>query len=750
MSRRGAGARRPSRAAAALGGGGPSRAQQIAAVVGLVVGMAWGAGAAPMVLERLRGGHPFEERDFTVITPHRAADVKDPLNGRGLRVEAGSLRMVPHAFERAERLVTHSQAPLGRVELQLAAGSAPLLVMLTPPAGSTQDPAPLVLRETGLMPHLGGAEFALKEGRLTLFYQEGAYWLDGASGPVRVIERAAGGVELAAVAWPGEALREVRLDRVRLEDTDRRQVLLDEFDSPPTGLSERGLVALAAGLLGLAAGVASGGTAPGALLALLGLALPLLVLQLRYTALLEAVERLALVRTSARELLAGLLALASTPVLLSALGTTGALRAPAEDAPPTPLQRGLWIGAAALTALLAARELRGLELGIGVIGAIFLLLPYRAARATGRALPAALLREAPGLLLLAGLGWRAGLLPYLLVQLLRLWSEAPTLLERGARAGADALLLSLLALPLGAELALRETYLKVAWSPEKLAGVEAGADDSVADVSVFWTERCLGAGPDRTIWWLGGSSAGGSYQLEGRPELYFPAQLHAALCAAGLSLRSVSFANGGRDSFTFTRGMPKVLARGAPDLVIAYWGVNDVLTAAGPMTRKQREAAAAATGALGQGVVGLGRRSRLIAGLGLLAKPAVALEQPDVPAVPLDDARENHERLLAMLAPIGARLLLIPEQARPRPAQLLEPYRQMQREFVAAHPEVGLIEPGALGFEALVAAPGGAERLLVDSNHLSPEGHLALAAALSSPLLAHVSGALEEKNGSAP
>ena len=750
MSRRGAAARRPSRAAAALSGGGPSRAQQIAAVVGLLIGMAWGAGSAPMVLERLRGGHAFEERDFTVITPHRAADVKDPLNGRGLRVEAGSLRMVPHAFERAERLVTHSQAPLGRVELQLAEGSAPLLVMLTPPAGSTQDPAPLVLREGGLLPHLGGAEIPLTERRLTLFYKEGAYWAEAATGPVRVMERAAGGVELAAVDWPGEPLREVRIDRVRFEDSAGQQVLMDDFDSPPTALSERGLVALTAGLLGLAAGVASGGTLGGGLLALLGLALPLLVLRVQYTALLDGVERLALVRTTARELLAVLLALASAPVLVGAVGTTGLLRAPAEGAPTTGAQRGLWIGAAALAALIAARDLQGVHLGIGLLGAIFLLLPLRAALATGRALPAALLRELPGLLVLAVLGWRAGLLPYLLYQLLRLWSEAPTLLVRGARAGADALLLSLLALPLGAELALRETYLKVAWSPEKLAGVEAGADDSVADVSVFWSERCLGAGPDRVIWWLGGSSAGGSYQLEGHPEVYFPAQLHQALCAAGLSVHSVSFANGGRDSFTFTRGLPKVLSRSSPDLVIAYWGVNDVLTAAGPMTRKEREAAAAASGAIGQGVVGLGRRSRLLAGLGLLAKPAVAVDRPDVPAVPLEDARENHARLAAMLAPTGARLLLIPEQARPRPAQLLGPYREMQREFVRAHAEVGLIEPGALGFEAQVAAPGGAERLLVDSNHLSPEGHRALAATLAGPLLAFVQGELGEKHGSAP
>ena len=750
MSRRGAGARRPARASAAPSSGGPSRAQQLASLAGLLVGLAWGAASAPMVIERLRGGHAFEERDFTVITPHRAADVKDPLNGRGLRVEQDSLRMVPHAFERAERLVTHSQAPLGRVELQLAEGSAPLLVMLTPPPGSTQDPAPLVLREGGLSPRMGGAEIPIKERRLTLFYREGAYWVDGAAGAVRVMERAAGGVELAAVDWPGEALREVRIDRVRFEDSAGKQVLVDDFDSPPTTAVERGLVALAAGLLGLGPGVAAGGTLGGGLMALLGLALPLLVLRLHYTALLEGVERLALVRTTARELLAGLLALASAPVLLSALGTTGALRAPPEATPTTGLQRGLWIGAAALTALIAARDLRGIELGIGLLGAILLLLPLRTALATGRALPAALLREVPGLLLLAAVGWRAGLLPYLLFQMLRLWSEAPTLLERGARAGADALLLSLLALPVAAELALRETYLNLAWSPEKLAGVEAGADDSVADVTVFWTDRCLGEGPDRVIWWLGGSSAGGSYQLEGHPEVYFPAQLHQGLCAAGLSLHSVNFANGGRDSFTFTRGLPTVLERMKPDLVIAYWGVNDVLTAAGPMTRKQREAAAAATGALGQGVVGLGRRSRLLAGLGLLAKPAVALDQPDVPAVPLADALENHERLLAMLAPTGARLLLIPEQARPRPAQLLAPYRQMQRDFVGAHAEVGLIEPASLGFEDLVAAPGGAERLLVDSNHLSPEGHRALAATLAGPLLAFVQGELEEKHGSAP
>jgi lysophospholipase L1-like esterase len=409
------------------------------------------------------------------------------------------------------------------------------------------------------------------------------------------------------------------------------------------------------------------------------------------------------------------------------------------------------VGLVAVCALIGARGLEGAGLLWALPGALLLLLPLRAAAASGVALWGALLRASPAPLLVAGLGWGAGLLPALLWQLLVLWAEAPRLAARAARPGADALLLSLLALPLGAEALLRQTYLDQAWSAARLSGVESGANDEVDDFAPFWIGRCGQDAGKLVVWWLGGSAAGGAYQEGATAEMYFPAKLHERLCAAGFALRTVNFANGGRDSHTFSRGVDKALQSDRPDVVFAYWGVNDLLTSSAGLTRKEREAAAATRGAVATGLLGVGRRARLLNGAALWARPVDTAETPDRPAVPVADAIENHARLLAALQGAGAELVLIPEQARPRPYAMLASYREAQQQFVAQHAKgVEWVDAGQLGFTRALQEPGAAERLLVDSNHLAPEGHAILAEVLEGPAKAALQRRREARDGAAP
>ncbi|MBL8616384.1 MAG: hypothetical protein JNM72_12285 [Deltaproteobacteria bacterium] len=741
-------------------GGGPSRAAPPAGprpgppLVAAGLGLVLGAAGAPALLERLSGGARFEELEFAVITPHRVAALKDPLNARGMRVEGGALHMVPAAFEQADRLVLRDERAVGAVAVRLAPGSAPLNLLLMPPAGSMADPVPVVVHPDGFSGH-PGTPLRPTGGGVRLWLDGERYLVETPEGPVEVARHGGGTLELSAVRQPGQAadeVDEVLLDEITVTAADGSSLAALRFEAAGPPLAARLAVAGIGALVGLCAGLLASGGLLGALGAVLGLALPALVLSLPYTTLLSVVERLVLVRTTARELLAVLLGLSLLPLLAGGLLATGLLAAPA--APDGAADRAparAWVGLVVLCALLGARGLEGLAMLWALPGALLLLLPLRAAAASGAALWGALLRASPAPLLVAGLGWGAGLLPALLWQLLLLWAEAPRLAARAARPGADALLLSLLALPLGAEALLRQTYLDQAWSAERLSGVEAGANDEVDDFAPFWIGRCGADAGKLVVWWLGGSAAGGAYQEGATPEMYFPAQLHERLCAAGFALRTVNFANGGRDSHTFSRGVAKALQSDRPDVVFAYWGVNDLLTSSAGLTRKEREAAAATRGAVATGLLGVGRRARLLNGAALWARPVDKAEAPDRPAVPVDDAMENHARLLTALQGAGAELVLIPEQARPRPYAMLASYREAQQRFVAQQAKgVEWVDAGQLGFTRALQEPGAAERLLVDSNHLAPEGHAILAEVLEGPAKAALQRRREARDGAAP
>jgi lysophospholipase L1-like esterase len=379
-----------------------------------------------------------------------------------------------------------------------------------------------------------------------------------------------------------------------------------------------------------------------------------------------------------------------------------------------------WAVAVALAALVGARGLDGMELLAVLPGALFLASPMWLAHKGGLSRIGVLTRDLPALGAVAVLGWGFGLLVAVLWRLVLVVAMVPKLVERAPRAGTDVLFFTVVALPVAVEIGLRTTYLDEGWSPAHLSGAERGAGEDASGVVPYWSGSC---GDDAAVvWWFGGSSAGGAYQLGGQPAAFFPGRVHGALCDQGVAVRTVNFSNGGRDSYTFSRALPELLAGSTPpDLVVVYVGVNDLLTENSSQTRKQREQARAETEQTTGVLARVAERSRLISGASLLARPVADQPNDFVPAVPVVDAEENLRTIISLVEQVGGRVLLVPELTRPSSPEPMAPYRTMQRRLAQD-------EASVEWFDVVVEmADQDPEGVFVDRNHLSMPGHEAVA-----------------------
>ena len=697
----------------------------VAPLIAALLGAGGGGVLAPSVFGRLARPEPVDASKWTVLIPGIDDKVLTPGLGRGTRVGAGELLVVPHSFSRSDRILPRDDRGIALLEVELAPDSGPLLVNLASPGLQGHG-----IRSIKLWPdHWAGQsqlEVPTPPGQPAVLRNEGgnvAAWTGEQWAPLTM--QPVGTIELSA--FDGAA----RLLRVRALDVDGRVVVEDDWTDAPVPTPWRIGAAAAGAVVGLLAGLvlAGAGSWPGGLLlALLLLAPPLLVLRLPHITWLSAVERLFLVRTPTWELAQMVLAAACLPLAAVAATRSGALVAGRARGRGLPWP--VWGGLVAVAALVGARDLTGWSWALVIPGAALLAAPAWLAHKGRLPRRDLLLRDLPTLLLVAGLGWGLGLLPAMLWRLLVVVAQVPTLVERAPRAGTDVLFATLLALPLGAELALRHSYLDTGWSSEHLSGAELGAGEDASGVVPYWSESC-GTDP-KLVWWFGGSSAGGAYQMEGRPADFFPGQVHHALCDRGLAVRTVNFANGGRDTFTFSRALPELMKEEAPDLVVVYVGVNDVLTANSALTRKQREAVRAEEGD-GSGLLAtLAARSRLVAGLSLLNRPTGGDASEFVSAVPVADAEENLREIIAGVEARGGRVFLVPELTRPTAHDPLDPYRAME-ERVAGD------EPSAVWLDVVDQTRQlDPDTIFVDRNHLSRAGHsevaLRIAPALTSAL----------------
>ena len=282
----------------------------------------------------------------------------------------------------------------------------------------------------------------------------------------------------------------------------------------------------------------------------------------------------------------------------------------------------------------------------------------------------------------------------------------------------------------------RGSFLDDAWDAGRLSQ-ELPSEAGWQTAAVFWEGACP-AQTTRRVAFVGGSSTGGAYQLGQAPEAFFAAQAHLALCAQageveGVGFETTNFGTGDSNTFTISRTLDQVLDQSRAELLVAYVGVNDLLTRHHSQTRKQREAALAARGQAVGGLASLSRRLRALTGLALLVKP-LPDQADNVSAVPLADAEENHRRIAALAAARGAKVLLLTEQLGSGLAWELQGYAEMQRRIAAENAHVAWADAGAmLGGQQQVDA------LLLDRNHLSREGNARFGQALAPVIAAQLS-----------
>lgn len=662
-------------------------------VLGVVLGGALGAWLA-----EARGGpfvapHTLNDARWKVIVPGRNESIVD-MRGRGTGITGGVMELVPHVFSRADMVVQRSPTPIARADITLAEDSGPLRLRLRDgPTLLKVDLAPGRSR-------LDAGEWRAHDtDSLTILVADGVVRL----GDVRIGLAPAPTVEISAIDEP------VRIRRITLTAADGT-VVLDE--NPGPAWRESAPVVPGA-LLGAAVGALA---AVGGWMGLVAAALPLGVLFAPTGTWLWLIETFRLVRASPWELATLVLLLTCVPVVGQALAASGRALpgGGAAERDPSPI----WLAAPLVTAAFASRDATMATAVLLPFGLGFLYLPVFFARATRLDLRGVLLRDLPAHALVGALGWGVGLLPALAWRLVVLIAGAGTLLRRSPRVASDALFLGTLALVPAAELAARSTWLDVAWDAAHLSG------EAWMDPTPFWEDTC-GSGPGASVLYVGGSSTGGAYQFGGNGALFFPARVHEALCASGRALHTRNTGRGGRDSFTASRSIDALIAAHTPKVVVAYLGVNDLLTRESTLTRAQREALEHARSPAQRALDALAGRSRLVTGLGLLGRPAVDLDAKEVPDVPLPDAEVNLRRIAAATHAAGARLVLAPEFTAPEKAPELAPYAAMMARLGGELPGVVYVDVyGAL-------APYAAEGLLFDRNHLSHAGTARLAEVLA-------------------
>lgn len=693
-------------------------------------------GLVGAAVARLSGGRfvtpqPVDPRAWRVISPVLDETIRDPLLGRGAQILDGDLVIRNRAFSAADVLVPQFTGAPARVDVQLGDSPGPVTLVLV-----TVDNGPRTLLRLGVDtwradPGGPSGTDASAGGRWVVTSSAEGTLLETGSGPVRVASAPLAGVELTILD------AEARVDSFRVSDAAGSALFSETFDGAG---SSRGVLLAGAGI-GAVAGASLGVSLVGG-----GVVMPLLLVLLPFAVVVPDesfwlwwIERLYLSRTPYWELAGGVLVAALLPGIALAALRSGWL-SPVRGRVPLG-GRAAW-AAWALCALavagIASRDLGGVGLAAGVVaGALLAGGPAWLAARCGWNPLRLLLADLPGLVAVAALGWQAGLLWLVGWRLVWLVGSVEDFLEHAPGLGANLVLLTTLALPVGAELALRSTWLDEGWRPERLSGEKASASDW-REALPFWDGRCGPDGADRSvrIAWAGGSSTGGAYQFRHEPGAFFPARVHASLCAGlppDTSLRSYNFGDGGRDTHTISRSIDRILERSEPDVLVLYVGVNDILTRDHPLTRAEREAQLDRWTRSGT-LVGLAGRSRLITGLGLLARPRPGGDGAGtVPEVPLPDAEANLRRVADATAARGTQLVLVTEQLRADFSGALGGYALVQEQVAGEYPHVVFFDAA----EALASVPS--EALMVDRNHLSRQGSQALADALL-PEVARLSG----------
>ncbi|MSP54726.1 MAG: hypothetical protein EXR69_03840 [Myxococcales bacterium] len=693
---------------------------------------------APWIASRLGNPVALDAGRWTLLVPGRKEGIASSAAVGGSGVLDGRLVLITRSLGRADILVPHGEPIVGGLDVELGADSGTLLVNVRRSTGDVVRA--LELGPSGWRTGPGDAWHAnAGPAPIAVRFGESGMIVDGVPGgggqrvPVGQVELSSGSGTATVVA-------------IRLLSPDGEVVLEDRFGWPTPSARVRALCGLAGGLLGAACALLVRAGLGGVLECAGLLVPPLLVLATGYPAWQGWTERLYLTAASPSDLRRFFFAVAFLPLFGAAMVASRALAAGSPAHTPFPTGRRATAAACVACALLcvvASRDLHGLQWAAVVPGFAFAAWPLWTARQTGQ--PLAMLRDLPAFLALALGGWGFGLLPAALWRFTCLFADAPAMVRAGgraeARAGTQAFGVTTIATLVGIEIAVRASFVGVAWDPALLAGNALdAADQPHAAFKPFWSGSCPTAGGGggeasaSTIYTFGGSSAGGAYQFRNEPEAFFPARLHALLCAQrtpGSSIVSHNFGESGRDSFDAANAVDTLFAQHPPAISIVYLGVNDLLTADHPLSRREMAERRAAMGAAAETLSGISSSIRVITGLSLLTRtPEVARL---VVAVPLADAEVNLRRIIASTTALGGQVLLVPEYAAANVAGTLRPYFAMEERLAGELPGTRYVD--------LYAAlePAGGATLLADRNHLTREGCVKVAETLA-PMAAALLG----------
>lgn len=690
----------------------------IPVVVGLCLGAAGGWVGAPWLVSHLGPPVALDSREWTVLVPGRKEGIDSNAGVGGSGVVDGELVLVTRTFGRSDLLVPTGADVVGEVVIALAPGSGTVVVNVRGESGEVRRA--VELGPAGWRTSPGQPERALSDpGAVRIAFEPGGLVVDG--------------VQTQAVVNPGRieimaGTGTPRLTALRLAGPDGEVIRDAVFSGGDAPVATRTAAGAGAGMAGAIAGLLASAGLGGVLELALAAAWPALVLLTPYGSWRSLAERLYLVDVSPSDLRTFAFAVSLAPLLGAGLLASGALAVPESAARAGRRADVVGLVAAVLAGLVGSRGLSDLA-WLGVVpGLAFLCWPQGVARWTGR--PAAALRDAPALLAVAVGGWGYGLFPAACWRLLCLLADAPVLARTAAQAGTWTFMVSGVAALVGVEVAVRSSFLDRAWDPVTLAGASLDAvDQPQTAFAPFWSGECAGQGPQRTIYTFGGSSAGGAYQFRDEPEAFFPARLHALLCATGGSFASRNYGESGRDSFDAATAAGALFAATPPSVVIVYTGVNDLLTADHPYSRREMAARRAAMSTTSTTLDAIGSSVRTLTGLSLLLRPSQ--DSPSlVVAVPLADAEVNLRAIIAAATERGGRVLLVPEYAVPNVAGTLKPYFDMERRLGETVPGATFVD----SYPGLDAAGG--TTLLADRNHLTREG----CAKLAEVLLPAVSG----------
>ena len=640
---------------------------------------------------------------WRIISPGLQEGVGPAGAGRVTHVRGGVLSIATHVFFRPDMVVPQFQGVASTVSVELDPASGTLWIQ----AG--EAPSQFVQLRPGAMKGgaAGTAWTPTDSAAFELRIDGGALSVASGDTVIDVGPSSPGRLELSASEdWP-------RIRSLRVRNAAGVELFSSDFGDAGTPTSVlNGGTALGAAVGVMAALLLVPFAWTGLAAFSVGIAAPIAVLSQPARTWLLAVERLYLSQVQPSQWAQDVLLASLLP--LAWMAAVAAVRRASAWPVSVPFAPGVWVAFGAASMAVGVRQW---SLGLGII---VVCMGFGALRLARHAPASWWLTDALAWLPVAMLppamaaGW------VVLWRLATLVGMAGVWLDRAPRQAVESLFVALLALPVALECVASASDVGQAWQMGRLSA-ERPNERGWENPRPGWQAQCGGSDPAliRTVAFAGGSSVGGAYQFGDEPEAFFPAVAHAQLCTMlpdGAGLVTQNFGDGDLNTFTISRTLTEHL-RDA-DLLVMYVGVNDVLTRQNTKTRKQREAARSARSPVGDGLAGWVSSSTMMTGLSLWTRGIEDPSTQGVADVPLADARENHASIVAAAAAQSARVVLMTEHVHSGLLGSLQPYRQMQKSFVAE---------GVTWVDAAAAFEGmEPDSMLVDRNHLSREGNAIL------------------------